>query len=106
MPETQMSPFPLSFSNGRPALTVVLLAAAMLERDGYFVLAGLLMLTLTAVYFSTLLLGWAALTEWLHQWGSHLVTGGSDDVGAGLCSDAVQGAQDCRGVRQPDGTSP
>ncbi|KUG23104.1 hypothetical protein ASZ90_007098 [hydrocarbon metagenome] len=73
-------PVPLPFSNGLPALTVVLLAAALLERDGCLVLAGLLMFTLTAVYFSTLLVSGSALTECLHQWGSYLFTGGTNDV--------------------------
>jgi hypothetical protein len=73
-------PLPLPFSNGLPALTVVLLAAAMLERDGYCVLAGLAMFALTAAYFGALLLGGAAVTEWLQELGRHLLTGGTDDA--------------------------
>jgi hypothetical protein len=70
-------PVPLPFSNGLPAFTVVLLAAAMLERDGYFVLAGLVMFALAAAYFGALLLGGATATEWLREWLNGLVGSGN-----------------------------
>lgn len=61
-------PLPVPLTNTLPALTVVLLAAAMLERDGYFVIAALLMFTLTLCYFGALSFGGAATIHWLHDW--------------------------------------
>ena len=62
-------PLPLPFSNALPALTVVLLAAGMLEKDGYFVIAGLLMFVITLIFFGSLFLGGAATVIWLkEQW--------------------------------------
>jgi hypothetical protein len=60
-------PLPIPFSNTLPALTVVLLAAAMLERDGYFVVAGLVMFAATLGYFGSLVFGGTAIVRWLHQ---------------------------------------
>lgn len=51
--------FPLSFipfSNTLPALSVLLLALGMLQRDGIFILAGYLALLLTILYFGGLAL--------------------------------------------------
>jgi hypothetical protein len=51
--------FPLSlipFSNTLPALGVLLLALGMLQRDGYFIVAGYVVLLLTLVYFAGLAL--------------------------------------------------
>ena len=45
-------PLPVPFTNALPALTVVLLAAAMLERDGWFVIAGLALFAATLSFFS------------------------------------------------------
>jgi len=73
-------PVPLPFSNGLPALTVVLLAAALLVRDGYFVLAGLLLFGLTVAYFSLLFFGGATAVEAVYQWGRALWQGGIDDA--------------------------
>jgi hypothetical protein len=60
-------PLPIPLSNTLPALTVVLLAAAMLERDGYFVVAGLVMFAATLGYFGSLVFGGTAIVRWLHQ---------------------------------------
>jgi hypothetical protein len=46
-----MSPLPLPFSNTLPAYGVLLLAAGTLERDGYAVLTGYVMVVLTLAYF-------------------------------------------------------
>ncbi len=64
-------PIPLPFSNGLPALTVVLLAAALLERDGYFVLAGMALFVVTLAYFGALAFGGATVVDWLQGllWG-------------------------------------
>jgi hypothetical protein len=51
--------FPLSFipfSNTLPALAVMLLALGMLQRDGYFILAGYVALLVTVLYFGGLAL--------------------------------------------------
>jgi hypothetical protein len=60
-------PLPIPLSNTLPALTVVLLAAAMLERDGYFVVAGLVIFAATLGYFGSLVFGGAAIAHWLYQ---------------------------------------
>jgi hypothetical protein len=44
-------PLPLPLTNGLPALTVVLLAAGAMERDGLFFLAGCATFTATLAYF-------------------------------------------------------
>ena len=60
-------PLPLPFSNFLPALTVVLLAASALERDGAFFLAGCFMFLVTAAYFGFLAFGGAhAIDGLLH----------------------------------------
>jgi hypothetical protein len=46
------APLPLPFSNALPAYAALLLAAGTLERDGYFVVAGYVMMLLTIAYFS------------------------------------------------------
>jgi hypothetical protein len=46
--------FPLSFvpfSNTLPAVCIVLLAVGMLQRDGYFIIAGYVALVITVIYF-------------------------------------------------------
>ena len=66
-------PLPIPFTNTLPALTVVFLAAAMLERDGYFVAAGLAMFLLTLGYFGLLYYGGATAVHWLEQWFGYSV---------------------------------
>jgi len=61
-------PLPVPLSNGLPALTVVLLSAALLERDGYFVLAGSLLFVVSACFFGLLLFGGAAGVSWVRDW--------------------------------------
>jgi hypothetical protein len=51
-----MAPLPLPFSNTLPAYAVLFLSAGSLERDGYLILAGYLMVLLTIAYFSVLAL--------------------------------------------------
>lgn len=52
-----MLPFPIPFSNGLPALTILLLAAAMLEDDGYVAVAGAVMFLVTLIFFAAI--GWS-----------------------------------------------
>ena len=65
-------PLPIPLSNFFPALTVVLLAAAAMERDGLFFLAGCAMFTLTLAYFGLLVFGRAHLLDdlWRTIFGS------------------------------------
>jgi hypothetical protein len=49
-----MAPLPLPFSNTLPAYAVLFLSAGSLERDGYLILAGYLMVLLTLAYFGGL----------------------------------------------------
>lgn len=52
-------PLPIPLSNSFPALTVVLLAAGAMERDGLFFLAGCASFTVTLAYFGLLAFGGA-----------------------------------------------
>jgi len=63
-----MLPLPIPFSNILPAITVIFLAAALLERDGYFVIAGVLAFVVDAAFFSAIFLGGAAVVNWLEDW--------------------------------------
>ncbi len=51
-----MAPLPLPFSNTLPAYGVLLLALGSLERDGYLIMAGYVMVLLTIAYFSAVAL--------------------------------------------------
>ncbi len=61
-------PLPVPLSNLVPGLTIIFLAAALLERDGYFVIAGILMFALTLVFFGGIYLGGAAAVTWVKEW--------------------------------------
>lgn len=57
-----MAPLPLPFSNTLPAYGVLFIAAGSLERDGYLLVLGYLMISLSVLYFGLLaLLGSAGL---------------------------------------------
>jgi len=60
-------PVPIPFSNGLPALAVVLFAAAMLEEDGYFAIAGAGMFLLALAFFAAILWGGAELVDFLKE---------------------------------------
>ena len=47
---------------------MIFLAAALLERDGYFVIAGVLAFVVDAAFFSAIFLGGAAVVNWLEDW--------------------------------------
>lgn len=47
-----MAPLPLPLANALPAYGILFLAAGSLERDGYMVLVGYLMMVLTIIYFA------------------------------------------------------
>jgi len=63
-------PLPVPLSNGLPALTVVLLAAGAIERDGLFFLAGCVMFLLTLVFFGLLAFGGAQIFDSLGHYVS------------------------------------
>jgi hypothetical protein len=56
-------PLPIPLTNGLPAMTVVLLAAGAMERDGLFFLAGCAMFTATLAYFGLLAFGGVHLID-------------------------------------------
>jgi hypothetical protein len=60
-------PLPIPLTNSFPALTVVLLAAGAMERDGLFFLAGCVMFAVTLTYFGLLAFGGVHLLENLWQ---------------------------------------
>lgn len=60
-------PLPIPFTNFLPATTVVLHAAAMIEEDGYFALAGGAMLVVTLAYFVAIFWGGTEVVMWLES---------------------------------------
>jgi len=58
-------PLPVPLSNLLPALTVVLLSCAMLERDGCFVVAALATFAVTLGFFGVLFWGGAEFVDWI-----------------------------------------
>ena len=63
-------PLPIPLTDTLPALGVFFLAAGTLECDGYLILAGYGVVTITAIYFITvILLGWAGVSAGLSYFG-------------------------------------
>jgi len=60
-----MLPLPIPFSNGLPALTILLLASAMLEEDGYFAIAGGFSFLLALAFFAAIFWGGTEVAGWL-----------------------------------------
>jgi len=60
-------PLPIPFSNLLPALTVVLLGCAMLEHDGYFVVAALACFAVTLAFFALIFWSGAEFVDWLQD---------------------------------------
>jgi hypothetical protein len=60
-------PLPIPLSNSLPALTVVLLAAGAIERDGIFFLSGCAVFAVTVAFFGLLAFGGAHLLESLRN---------------------------------------
>lgn len=58
-------PLPVPFSNLFPALTVVLLAASVSERDGAMFFAGITCFALTIAFFALIFLGGVEVLEWI-----------------------------------------
>lgn len=56
-------PIPVPFTNTLPALTVLLLSAGAVERDGLFFVGGVVMFLITIAYFVLLALGGAHVFE-------------------------------------------
>jgi hypothetical protein len=61
-------PLPIPLTNSFPALTVILLTAGAMERDGLFFLAGCAMFLLTLGYFGLLAFGGAHLFDNLRNY--------------------------------------
>ncbi|HEY0865402.1 MAG TPA: exopolysaccharide biosynthesis protein [Lacunisphaera sp.] len=61
-------PLPIPFTNSFPAWTILLLAAGLLERDGWFILGGYLVFIAGVFYFIFLGEATAALVRELLQW--------------------------------------
>lgn len=62
-----MIPLPIPLSNGLPALTVLLLASAMLEKDGCMAMAGGVAFLLTLAFFAVLFWGGSEAVNWLQD---------------------------------------
>lgn len=58
-------PLPIPFSNGLPAMAVLLLAAAMLEEDGYFAIAGGGVFLLALALFAAIFWGGAEIVNFI-----------------------------------------
>ncbi len=65
---TLLLPLPIPFTNSFPAWAILLLAAGLLERDGYFILAGYVVFVLGVLYFVFLGGAAAQLVDALWQW--------------------------------------
>lgn len=61
-------PIPVPFSNGIPAVVILLLAGGLLERDGLAIIAGYAMVLAGAVFFWFLGESAVRLVEWLKAW--------------------------------------
>jgi len=61
-------PLPVPLSNTLPALAIVLLAAAMFERDGLVGLLGIIVFALALVFFGGIFLGGAAAIHAVREW--------------------------------------
>ena len=61
-------PLPVPFTNSLPAITVILMAVALMESDGYCAVAALVLFGVTLVFFVAV--GWGAVegVGWLTQW--------------------------------------
>ncbi|HML05816.1 MAG TPA: exopolysaccharide biosynthesis protein, partial [Methanobacterium sp.] len=58
-----ITPLPIPLTDTLPAAGTFLLAAGILERDGYLILLGYITVIITAIYFtSVILLGWALIS--------------------------------------------
>ncbi len=62
-----MLPLPVPFTNGLPALTVLLLASAALERDGAFFIAGCIIFAITTTFLTFLAIGGMQAVEYLRR---------------------------------------
>jgi hypothetical protein len=62
-----MLPLPIPFSNGLPALTVLLLSAATLEKDGYFAIAGGILFLVTLAFFAVIFWGGTEVVHLLRE---------------------------------------
>ncbi len=60
-------PLPIPFSNFLPAVTIVLLAAAMLEDDGCAAVAGVGMFMVTLAFFALIFWGGTEVIDWLED---------------------------------------
>lgn len=61
-------PLPIPFSNIIPAWGILLLAGGLLERDGYFIIAGYLATILTAAFFAVIALFGKGAIDFLWNW--------------------------------------
>lgn len=60
-------PFPIPFTNGLPAWTILLISAAALERDGACFIAGCTMFLVTTAFFTLLAFGGAEVLDHLRD---------------------------------------
>jgi hypothetical protein len=58
-------PLPIPFTNGLPAITVMLLAVSTIQKDGYFYLIGCLMFVINLFIFGAIAFGGAQAVQWL-----------------------------------------
>ena len=65
---TLLLPLPIPFTNSFPAWTILLIAAGLLERDGFFILAGYVVFVAGVFYFVFLGEATAHLMQELWQW--------------------------------------
>lgn len=62
-----MLPLPIPFSNGLPALSMLLITLGRMEGDGYAIILGYIVTLLTAAYFGLLWWGGSEGLQWLFR---------------------------------------
>ncbi len=68
-----MLPLPVPLTDSLPGYSIFLLVLGILERDGYFVLAGYILVSITTIYFSLIFLfGYAGIAFILSHFGIYL----------------------------------
>jgi hypothetical protein len=61
-------PLPIPFTNMVPAVTVILFAASMIGKDGYFFFAAIVMFIVTIAFFGAIGVGGVSAVKWAYEW--------------------------------------
>jgi hypothetical protein len=73
-------PLPIPFSNILPALAIICFSAALLERDGLFVILGVIAFALTLVFFAGIFAGGHVAIQKVREWFKDVPPGFSPET--------------------------